>query len=82
MARKVTYKINPDSIEEALSDVGIGFMLSFPVGLVVLSITTFLGFGVTVTAFIQTIVFTVISFVRKYVVREYYRINKDPKNLQ
>jgi len=77
MARKVTYKINAKSLEEALSDVGIGFMLSFPVGLVVLSITTFLSFSVTTTAFTQTLVFTLISFVRKYVIREYFRINND-----
>ena len=76
MARKVTYKININSLEEAMSDVGIGFILSFPLGLVVLSITTFFGLNVTITAFIQTLVFTSIAFIRKYLVREYYRQNK------
>lgn len=76
MARKVTYKINQKSLEEALSDVGIGFIMSFPVGLIVLSITDFFNASVTFTAFTQTLVFTTISFFRKYIIREYFRKSK------
>ena len=57
---------------EAVTDVGVGFFMAFPVALAVLSFTTWLNFGVVTTAVFQTLVFTVVSLVRKYFVRVHF----------
>ena len=58
---------------EAVTDVGVGFFMAFPVALAVLSFTTWLNFGVVTTAVFQTLVFTVVSLVRKYFVRVHFK---------
>jgi uncharacterized membrane protein len=47
--------------------------MAFPVALAVLSFTTWLNFGVVTTAVFQTLVFTVVSLVRKYFVRVHFK---------
>jgi len=49
---------------ESFTDVGIGFVIAFPIAFIVLNITTYLELSVAATAFTQTIVFTVVSLVR------------------
>lgn len=80
MTRNLTKKKDPkfekldlQSLEEALSDVGIGFILSFPVGLITLSLCYWAGFSVTLTAVVQTVVFSLVSLARKYYVRKYFK---------
>ena len=58
---------------EAVTDVGVGFFMAFPVALAVLSFTTWLNFGVVTTAVFQTLVFTVVSLVRKYFVLVHFK---------
>ena len=57
---------------EAITDVGVGFLLAFPVALAVLSFSTWLGLSIT-TAVFQTIVFTLVSLLRKYFVRVHFK---------
>ena len=45
---------------EAITDVGVGFFLAFPVALGVLSFSTWLGLSITTTAVFQTIVFSLV----------------------
>jgi len=59
--------------KEAVTDVGVGFFMAFPVALAVLSFTTWLNFGVITTAVFQTLVFTIVSLVRKYFVRVHFK---------
>ena len=62
--------------KEAFADVGVGFFMAFPVALAVLSFTTWMTFAVITTAVVQTLVFTVVSLLRKYFVRVHFvRIN-------
>jgi hypothetical protein len=60
---------------EAITDVGVGFFLAFPVALGVLSFSTWLGLSITTTAVFQTIVFTLVSLLRKYFVRVHFKRN-------
>ena len=73
MTKNVTPKVDIKSLEEAVSDVGIGFIISFPVGLITLGLCAWLELSVTLTAFIQTIIFTAVSLIRKYFVRTYFK---------
>lgn len=80
MTRNLTKKKDPkfekldlQTLEEALSDVGIGFILSFPVGLITLSLCYWAELSVTLTAVVQTVVFTLVSLARKYYVRRYFK---------
>jgi len=69
--------------KEALTDVGVGFFMAFPVALAVLSFTTWLNFSVITTAVFQTLVFTLVSLVRKYFVRVHFkRINGEYGHLK
>ena len=59
--------------KEAVADVGVGFFMAFPVALAVLSFTTWMNFAVITTAVVQTLVFTVVSLLRKYFVRVHFK---------
>ena len=62
--------------KEAILDVGVGFLMAFPVALAVLSFSNWIGIGVITTAVFQTFVFTIVSLLRKYFVRVHFkRIN-------
>ena len=58
--------LDGSAMREAVSDVTIGFFMAFPIAFVVLSVTTWLELSVPVTAGVQTLVFTVVALVRKY----------------
>ena len=58
---------------EAITDVGVGFFLAFPVALGVLSFSTWLGLSITTPAVFQTIVFTLVSLLRKHFVRVHFK---------
>tara|TARA_B100001248_G_scaffold240648_1_gene206760 strand:- start:4346 stop:4588 length:243 start_codon:yes stop_codon:yes gene_type:complete len=58
---------------EAITDVGVGFFMAFPVALAVLSLSTWMGLSITTTAVFQTIVFTLVSLLRKYFVRVHFK---------
>ena len=47
--------------------------MAFPVALACLTFTTYLELGVTTTAVFQTIVFTLVSLLRKYFVRVHFK---------
>jgi|TARA_R110000868_G_scaffold399768_1_gene673761 hypothetical protein len=66
---------------ESFTDVGIGFVIAFPIAFIVLNITTYLELSVAATAFTQTIVFTVVSLVRKYFVRLFFKTNGKTKQI-
>ena len=65
--------LDKSAAREAFADVGVGFFMAFPVALGCLTFTTYLGFGVTTTAVFQTIVFTLVSLLRKYFVRVHFK---------
>ena len=68
--------VDKAAAKEAMADVGVGFFMAFPVALAVLSFTTWMNFAVITTAVVQTLVFTVVSLLRKYFVRVHFkRIN-------
>ena len=68
--------VDKAAAKEAMADVGVGFFMAFPVALAVLSFTTWMNFVVITTAVFQTLVFTVVSLLRKYFVRVHFkRIN-------
>ncbi len=65
--------LDKSAAREALADVGVGFFMAFPVALACLTFTTYLELGVTTTAVFQTIVFTLVSLLRKYFVRVHFK---------
>ena len=68
--------VDKAAAKEAFADVGVGFFMAFPVALAILSFTTWMNFAVITTAVVQTLVFTVVSLLRKYFVRVHFkRIN-------
>ena len=66
-------KIDKDSMEEALNDVGIGLLLSFPISYCLLRLCSYLEVSLVATSVIQVSVFTLVAVVRKYMVRVYYK---------
>ncbi len=66
-------KLDKLALKEALLDVGVGFVMAFPVALAVISFCRWIGFGVITTAVFQTIVFTTVSFTRKYFIRVHFK---------
>ena len=66
-------KIDKDSMEEALNDVGIGLVLSFPISYGFLKLCSYLEVSLVATSVIQVSVFTLVAVVRKYMVRVYYK---------
>jgi len=66
-------KIDKDSMKEAVNDVGIGLVLSFPISFGLLSLCKYLEVSLVTTSLIQVAVFTCIAIVRKYMVRVYYK---------
>tara|TARA_R100001594_G_scaffold148297_1_gene203116 strand:+ start:670 stop:882 length:213 start_codon:yes stop_codon:yes gene_type:complete len=63
--------------KEAVWDVGIGFLIAFPLSYVVLSFATWFELSISVTAVVQTLVFTVVALTRKYFVRLFFKKNGD-----
>ena len=66
-------KIDKDSMKEAVNDVGIGFVLSFPISYGLLRLCSYLEVSLVATSVIQVSVFTLVAVVRKYMVRVYYK---------
>ena len=70
--------MDKSAAKEAIIDVGVGFFMAFPVALAVISFSRWIGLGVITTAVFQTIVFTLVSLIRKYFVRVHFkRINNE-----
>ena len=61
--------------KEAVWDVGIGFLIAFPLAYVVLSFATWFELSISVTSLIQTVVFTCVALLRKYYVRLFFKRN-------
>ena len=66
-------KIDKASMEEAVNDVGIGLVLSFPISYGLLKLCSYLDVSLVATSVIQVLVFTLVAVVRKYMVRVYYK---------
>jgi len=66
-------KIDKDSMKEAVNDVGIGLVLSFPISYGLLRLCSYLEVSLVATSVIQVSVFTLVAVVRKYMVRVYYK---------
>jgi uncharacterized protein (DUF697 family) len=65
--------IDKSAAKEAVADVSVGFFMAFPVALAVISFSRWIGLGIITTAVFQTIVFTLVSLVRKYFVRVHFK---------
>ena len=66
-------KIDKDSMKEAVNDVGIGLVLSFPISYGLLRLCSYLEVSLVATSVIQVSVFTLVAVVRKYMLRVYYK---------
>tara|TARA_B100000780_G_scaffold167889_1_gene117583 strand:+ start:840 stop:1055 length:216 start_codon:yes stop_codon:yes gene_type:complete len=66
-------KIDQESMTEALNDVGIGLLMSFPISYGILRLCKYLEVNLVVTSLVQVTVFTFVAIVRKYMVRVYYK---------
>tara|TARA_R110001592_G_scaffold357590_2_gene661114 strand:+ start:243 stop:434 length:192 start_codon:yes stop_codon:yes gene_type:complete len=60
-------------MKEAVNDVGIGLVLSFPISYGLLRLCSYLEVSLVATSVIQVSVFTLVAVVRKYMVRVYYK---------
>ena len=58
--------IDRHALKETMSDVGVGFLLAFPISLTVLNICNYFDASVLATSIAQTFVFTIFAIVRKY----------------
>jgi hypothetical protein len=63
---------NKQAWKEAFLDTGIGFVVNFPLNIVLLSIAVWLNLSVLWTSIWMSVAFTVVAIVRKYIVREYF----------
>jgi|TARA_R110002124_G_scaffold106047_2_gene257368 hypothetical protein len=66
-------KIDKEAMGEALNDVSIGLVMSFPISFGILSLCQYLELSLVVTSLMQVMVFTFVAIVRKYMVRVYYK---------
>lgn len=66
-------KIDKDSMKEAVNDVGIGLLMSFPISYGLLRLCSYLDVSLVATSVVQVSVFTLVAVVRKYMVRVYYK---------
>ena len=57
-------KIDKDSMKEAVNDVGIGLVLSFPISYGLLRLCSYLEVSLVATSVIQVSVFTLVAVVR------------------
>ena len=64
--------INKGAAKESIVDVFIGLMVSFPVAFGVLTFAQSIDLSVGATALMQTVVFTCLALLRKYLVRLFF----------
>jgi len=62
-------KIDRYALKETMSDVGVGFLLTFPISLTVLNICNYFNASILATSIAQTFVFTIFAILRKYYIR-------------
>jgi ABC-type protease/lipase transport system fused ATPase/permease subunit len=75
--------IDRHALRETMSDVGVGFLLAFPISLTVLNICNYFDASVLATSIAQTFVFTIFAIVRKYVIRvSFEKANKKNQSTQ
>ena len=72
-------KIDRHALKETMSDVGVGFLLAFPISLTVLNICNYFNASILATSIAQTFVFTIFAIVRKYCIRMTFK-KADEKN--
>ena len=65
-------------MRETISDVGVGFLLAFPISLTVLNICNYFNASILATSVAQTFVFTIFAILRKYYIRVTFK--KGEKN--
>lgn len=63
---------NRTAWKESFIDTGIGFVLNFPINVLMLYICSALSATVLMTSVILSIAFTIIAILRKYIVRVYF----------
>jgi len=66
-------KIDKESLNEAMNDVSIGLIMSFPISYGLLRLCSYLDVSLVATSVVQISVFTLVAVVRKYMVRVYYK---------
>lgn len=66
-------KIDKESLNEAMNDVSIGLIMSFPISYGLLRLCSYLDVSLVATSVVQVSVFTLVAVVRKYMVRVYYK---------
>jgi len=66
-------KIDKRVFKESLADVGIGIIIALPISYIVLNICKYYECSVFTTSIIQTTVFTIVAFLRKYFVRATFK---------
>lgn len=63
---------NKQAWREAFLDTGIGFVVNFPLNIILLTIAAWLHLTVFWTSVWMSIAFTVVAILRKYIVREHF----------
>ena len=61
-----------DAWHEAVIDTGIGMIINLPITWITIAIGVYMNLSVAAFALFQTIVFTVVSLIRKYKVRAHF----------
>ena len=72
--------IDRHALRETMSDVGVGFLLAFPISLTVLNISNYFDASVLATSIAQTFVFTIFAIVRKYAIRITFKKSDENQN--
>ena len=63
---------NKAAWKEAITDTSIGFVINFPINVVMLYICKLLDVTVFMTSIILSVVFTAVAIIRKYTVRIFF----------
>ena len=75
----ITFK-NPDAWKEAVIDTGVGLIVNLPLTWLTIAVGFYLDLSVSGFALFQTVVFTVVSLIRKYKIRSHFSAAKLSQN--
>ena len=68
----IKFFTNKSAWKESVIDTSIGFVMNFPLNIIVLYICAALSLSVITTSIVLSATFTIIAVLRKYIVRVYF----------
>lgn len=63
---------NKAAWKEAFIDTGVGFIVNFPINILMLFLCNLFSAGVLTTSIVLSVTFTIIAILRKYIIRVYF----------